>query len=256
MIAEADHEALASEMSGAAGDGQSLIALARRARKPRRSADAEAALAALVERLYPLCERFLARRLRSFRDGQDVAADAAQETMVRIVAALARCRATTDRELVAWVLVTARRALIDMYRSPSSGLAARSLAVELHDETDAAETLAEDAEGRATSHGTLLTLALEAYDALTSETAELLWWKLVRGAEWSEVAEQLSTTPAGAKRRFQRAQIALRRSVVKMVAQLPARQRAPVQALVATYRAAEAAGRGAGGGPRAAEDAA
>lgn len=236
--------------------GSSLVELARRARCPDRSTDADVALDALVERLYPLCERFLARRLRSFRDAQDVAADAAQETMVRIATALDTCRAATDRELVAWVLVTARRTLIDMYRSPATGLAARSLAVELDDDADVTDA-PEDGEGaRGAPRRTLLALALQAYDALTNETAELLWWRLVGGAEWSEVAEQLATTPGGAKRRFQRAQTTLRRSVTALVSQLPPGQRAPVEALVATYRAGEAAARGARGGPEAEQDAA
>jgi RNA polymerase sigma factor (sigma-70 family) len=184
-----------------------------------------------------MCERFLARRLASFRDGPDAAADAAQETMLRIANGLDGCRATNDRELVAWMLVVARRTLIDMYRSPSSGLAARSLAVELDDALNASEDRDTSADPTCTPRGTLLALAMEAYDALSAQTAELLWWRLIKGAEWSEVAEQMATSPTGAKRRFQRAQGALQRAVAELVSSLPSNQRPDIERLVASYAA-------------------
>lgn len=201
---------------------------------------ADAALGALIERLYPMAERFLLRRLQSFRDGPDAAADAAQETMVRIANGLDGCRATNDRELVAWMLVVARRTLIDLYRSPSSGLAARSLSVELDDALDAAEDRGEASESSRTPRATLLALAMQAYGALSDETAELLWWRLIKGAEWSEVAEQMSTSPTGAKRRYQRAQGALQRAVSALVSGLPSTKRADVERLVAGYSASSA----------------
>ena len=236
------------------GAGPSLIALLHEARNIDDPVAADAAVGALVERLYPICERFLRRRLRGFRDAPDVAADATQESMLRIAAALDDCRATSDRELVAWALVTARRTVIDMYRSPTSGLAARSLASELHDEADCLGEGADDVEGQATPRNTLLALAMRAYDALTRETAELLWWRLIRDAEWSEVAEEMSTTSAGAKRRFQRAQGALRRSLTHLIADLPPAEREPVEELLAVYGATEAPRPRVG--PTAVEDAA
>ena len=221
-------------------DRPSLSALLLCARDVADRGAADAALGALVERLYPICERFLARRLASFRDGPEAAADAAQETMVRIVNGLEGCRATNDRELVAWMLVVARRTLIDLYRSPSSGLAARSLAVELDDALDATEDRDGAPESSRTPRDTLLALAMQAYGALSAETAELLWWRLIRGAEWSEVAEQMETSPTGAKRRYQRAQVALQGAVSVLVSGLPSTQRADVERLVAGYSASSA----------------
>jgi RNA polymerase sigma factor (sigma-70 family) len=212
-----------------------LLAGARDASDP---ATAERALGALVERLFPLCERFLTRRLASFRDGPDAAADAAQETMVRIANGLDGCRATNDRELIAWMLVVARRTLIDLYRSPASGLAARALAAELDDALHATQEHDDTEETNRTARSTLLALAMQAYNALSAETAELLWWRLLRGAEWSEVAQQMGTSPTGAKRRFQRAQGALQRRVAQLVSGLPATQRADVERLVSGFSAA------------------
>lgn len=240
-------------------DGRpTLLTLLAAARTASDSAATDRALGALIERLYPLCERFLARRLASFRDGPDAAADAAQETMVRVAGALDECRANSDRELVGWVFVIARRTLVDLYRSPGSGFAARALAQELDDARDAAECV--DADGApppmtATPRETLLALALQAYDALSSETAELLWWRLIQDAEWSEVAERMSTSAAGAKRRFQRAQNALRRAVGQLVATLPAERRSAVEGLARTY-AQDSAPAPARRTPRALEDAA
>jgi RNA polymerase sigma factor (sigma-70 family) len=215
---------------------------------------AEAALGALIERLYPMCERFLARRLRSFRDGPDAAADAAQETMVRIANGLDGCRATNDRELVAWMLVVARRTLIDLYRSPSSGLAARSLSVELEDALDGDEDEADALEP--TPRSTLLALAMQAYDALSAETAELLWWRLIKGAEWSEGGSEMATSPTAAKRRFQRAQGALQRAVSELVSSLPSTQRLNVERLVAGYSPGKAEATERAASSKSAEDAA
>jgi RNA polymerase sigma factor (sigma-70 family) len=220
------------------GDDQpSLSALLLRARSGEDRDAADVALGALVERLYPMCERFLARRLRSFRDGPDAAADAAQETMVRIANGLDGCRATNDRELIAWMLVVARRTLIDLYRSPASGLAARALAVELDDALGTAQDRDTAEDSNLTPRSTLLALAMQAYNALSAETAELLWWRLIRGAEWSEVAEQMGISPTGAKRRFQRAQSTLQRRVAQLVSSLPSTQRADVEGLVSGFSA-------------------
>jgi RNA polymerase sigma factor (sigma-70 family) len=212
----------------------SLIALLGRARSAPDAAAADAALRRLIERLYPLAERFIARRLTRFRDADDIAADVAQESMVRVATAITTCRATTDRELVAWTLVTTQRTSVDMFRSPSSGLAARSLAVDLDEDLDG-EREDEDAEDDVSPRRTLLRLASRAYDAVESSTAELLWWRLIRDAEWSEVAEQMATTPAGAKRRYQRAQAALRRAVLESISRLPSDERDAVERLLSQY---------------------
>lgn len=216
-----------------------LVALLERARASTGEQCADVALAQLIQRLYPLTERFLARRVRSFRDGAEAAADAAQETMVRVTTALHSCHATTDRELVGWVLVTARRTLVDLYRSPSSGFAMRALTAGLDHEDDLPHVRSgheqDDGEGAPTARTTLLALAMRAYDALTAETAELLWLRLIGGAEWSEVANEMSTTATAAKRRFQRAQDSLRRAVCLLVSALPEDQRPAVQELVHAY---------------------
>jgi RNA polymerase sigma factor (sigma-70 family) len=213
----------------------SLVALLGRARNGVDRVDADAALCTLIERLYPLAARFISRRLTRYRDANEIAADVAQESMVRIATGITACRAATDHELVAWVLVTTRRTAVDMYRSPSSGLAARSLAVDLDDGLDADTESEVTDPDEASPRRTLLRLASRAYDALKSSTAELLWWRLIRDAEWSEVAERLETTPAGAKRRFQRAQAAMRRAVLESISGLPSEQRDAVQRLVAQY---------------------
>lgn len=202
------------------------------------------ALETLLTQLHPMLIRFLAPNLRAWRDAADIVADVAQETLVRLAMGYSGCAATTDRAVRAWAFTVARHTLIDLLRSPSSGLMAREFSVCL-DEVQAADVVDRDIPRHVTSHEAddataprtiLLRLAVEVYNDAAAETGELLWWRLIMGAEWSDVAAELGTTAAGAKRRFQRAQATLERQLLERVASLPAAQRERVQALIGTLQ--------------------
>ena len=109
-----------------------------------------------------------------------------------------------------------------MLRRPGSGLAAREVAVSLEHDLGAASF--DESTGRrpdaSPGFEVLLRLAVEAYGQTPPATADLLWSRLVAGAEWEEVAQEFGTTAAGAKRRFQRATARLRRMIERRLSEL------------------------------------
>ena len=229
------------------------------------------ALEALMTALYPVIRRFLVTRVQSWRDPHDIADDLVQETIVRCFLHVRACRAECDRTVAAWALTTARHTLIDLLRAPSTQLMAQQFARDFVEDMELTAGRArvgvvhgepafgcsfDEAMGHreagAPARELLLRLAVEAYTEAADETGELLWWRLVMGAEWSEVAEHLHTTAAGAKRRFQRAQVSLERALHARIAALPTEVRGPVDRLVSRYlesdRASDLAPNAAGDG--------
>ena len=188
---------------------------------------AKSSLEQLLTELYRPIKRFAAARLSRFADAEEIAADVAQETLFHLARSYRQCTATTVGQLMQWALVSARRVLIDMLRSPGSGLAARTITVELS-KVIVSETFQESIGGReefSQTREAILRLAVEAYDQLPESAAALLWWRLIAGQDWTEIARIFGTTKSGAKRRFQRAQNALRRQVAVKMKSLPDSQR-------------------------------
>jgi RNA polymerase sigma factor (sigma-70 family) len=202
---------------------------------------ADQALEDFLTALCPPLRQFARGRVRGWADANDVAEDVVQEALIRIAKAVRECRAETDAQVLGWARTTARHALIDMYRSPGSGLAARQLAQELIDDMAGyAATQGEEAPDRSSpALASLLKVVMAAYGDAVEATGELFWWRLIMGLEWSEIAERFSTSAAGAKRRFQRAQETLRREVVRRVDLLPAAERHEVLALLTRFGYAE-----------------
>lgn len=230
--------ALPGEVAGKVSDARFLPFLVA-ARGHGTAADA--ALENLLTALCGPIRRFAAGELRGHIDAGDIVEDLVQETLIRLAAAVRSCRATSDGEIVSWARTTARRALIDMYRSPSSGLAARQFAQELVEEmTEFATTQNQDVAAlNSPVMSCLLTIMMGAYNDAVETTGELLWWRLIMGLEWTEIALKFSTSAAGAKRRFQRAQDTLRREVMRRVGALPVCERGEVLALLARFGYAE-----------------
>lgn len=71
--------------------------------------------------------------------------------------------------------------------------------------------------------------------SLPAELQSLLELRVLQGATWTEVGNSLGTTAAGAKRRFQRAQVTLRQELLQRVEKLPARKRAVAQACLRRF---------------------
>ena len=246
-----------TERSAMAGTSRSSLAVLMRTAQLGSSHSA-GALNTLMTELHAIVWHFLRPRLSGWRDARDVTNDCAQETLVRLFLGYQQCRAESDHAVIAWACTTARHALQDLLRSPESGILASQFAATIayagaDSERDAPNRRAIDLLGMSwevasgkrpeeyPARETLLALAMDAYNAAAADTGEMLWWRLIIGAEWSDVAEHLGTTQAGAKRRFQRAQVALRQAVLHQIKALPDGTREPVLALVHRYWVPEVA---------------
>jgi DNA-directed RNA polymerase specialized sigma24 family protein len=148
-------------------------------------------------------QRYLMRRLAQCPDGHDVAGDLRQEVLLRAAGALSRCHFESEQRAVAWVLritrhVLAERAALAQWQSG-------------HHVRDASDLL-DDVAGRAMA-------------GLPRQTVELFRLRVQMGLTWPEVGVALGTTTNGAKRRFQRAQVALRARFLAVFDALPRAER-------------------------------
>lgn len=207
-----DHDAVLSQavIRARAGDGAAL----------------ETALALL----HPVISQFIARRFRVGVDVRDFVADVAQDALIRIAKGIGQCRATEAGQVRAWALEAARSAALDYLRSSASGLSLLGRAVRLDGPVAEAllwnEWQRPDEDPSAVSPATVLCrLAVDAQNQLPAPHIQLIWSRLVDGASWAEIGEQFGTTAAGAKRRYQRAQSAVRKAVLRSVAAVPEPER-------------------------------
>jgi RNA polymerase sigma factor (sigma-70 family) len=180
----------------------------------------EYALECLLARLRPAIWRFALRRLE--RDGECdarlIADDATQEALIRVHARLDAFRGTTDAEFITWVLAIARTTVIDRFRQE---LRRRPWNVQ----GDAAESLLAaqayrrwmgiDTDGASIGLRILLRVLDVVLSSLAPESVGLLRLRLESALTWPTIAEQIGTTPDGARRRFQRMQKTLRRAILK-----------------------------------------
>lgn len=187
-----------------------------------RQADAgdDAALEEFLVRVYRIARAFVRRRLPQSSDDAFVE-DAAAETVSRVAGAFRRCRARTEGEAVAWILETARNTSIDLHRQELRHVLAATL-----DDLDLAGAAPAPTSGTMSpAEAALLDLLAETHAALPADLQLLLWTRLIDGATWAEAGDEIGTTSAGAKRRYQRAQVRLRRELVRRIHQLPGAKR-------------------------------
>lgn len=189
-------------------DSEDLTIWARRAANGDRNA-----LENFLAHIHPILFRYL---LRSMRDEREVAADLAQEALIRISVGLPKARATTRAQVIAWSLVVARNVAIDFLRALR-----REPAEYAGSLTDA--SLIESTDGDHAPDfcmATLLSILRVAEGDLPDATRRILYLRLLEGAPWPSVAEEMGIAESAAKRRFQRAQARLRRQVLRRVTTL------------------------------------
>ncbi|HEX8671650.1 MAG TPA: RNA polymerase sigma factor [Longimicrobium sp.] len=195
--------------------GGSLVELIREA-----AGGDEDALEGLLVRVYRIARAFVRRRLPGSADDAFVE-DAASETVSRVAHAFTGCRARNEGEAVAWILEIARNTAIDLHR-----VELRQVIVGALDDLDLVGTIPAPVPGSISpAEGALLDLLGETHEALPAELQLLLWTRLVGGATWAEAGEQIGTTSTAAKRRYQRAQMRLRRELTRRIHQLPGPKR-------------------------------
>jgi RNA polymerase sigma-70 factor (ECF subfamily) len=173
------------------------------------------ALDSLLRRVQEPVYRYLLRRLLAAPDAEDLARDLCQEALIRAMGSIGRSTFASDGRLVAWVLTIARNVLLDHLRQ------ARRRAEVRGDSHWARTASAGLLPGEDVAPPRLLEmLAAEALAAVPEGTAELLRLRLVVGRSWKEVADALGIAETAVKRRFQRAQAALRRRILVRLGEL------------------------------------
>jgi RNA polymerase sigma-70 factor (ECF subfamily) len=172
------------------------------------------ALEELLRRVDGPVYRYLVVRLRAAPDAQDLALDLRQEVLIRVVASLGRCTFASDGRLLAWVLTITRNVLLDHLR------AARGRG-EVRNPPAWACSVAAACDDEPVPPHPLEGFVAETLAGLPEATAELLRLRLIGGRSWKEVGGALGIAESAAKRRFQRAQAALRRQILARVDALP-----------------------------------
>lgn len=104
------------------------------------------ALDRVLRAMRPVLLRYAARRVRRAGGSTDLAEDIVQDTLIRVATSVGRCTAETPGGLFAWALAIARRAILELHRSPPLELSAARAPLELVDATRGG-TLACDALG-------------------------------------------------------------------------------------------------------------
>jgi len=205
------------------GDGSRLLDLAR-------SGD-ERALNGLLAILHPHAVRAAERWLRSTELGpaevHDTAQDVAQAALTRVMVHLMGCRAADLPRLIAWQTAIVRRLLLDLGRADERR-DALFVPMERVTETDLAIVSAPGWESDPIPPGSevMRRVLADCWRMLPHESALVLWCHAVLRQPWAIVAQELGTSPAAAKRRYQRACCALRRAMLRHVHQLSGDQRA------------------------------
>jgi RNA polymerase sigma factor (sigma-70 family) len=180
---------------------------------------------ALLREIQAPVHRYLALRLARSPDGDDVAGDLRQEVLLRAARALTRCHFESERRVVAWVLRIARHVLVDHLRAERAQH--RVVPRETLELLAERAALAQWQSGHHARPGADLLdeVTARAMAGLPRDTVELFRLRVQLGHTWPEVGAALGTTASGAKRRFQRAQVALRARFLAVVDALPQAER-------------------------------
>jgi DNA-directed RNA polymerase specialized sigma24 family protein len=133
---------------------------------------------------------------------EDWTEDVVQEALVDIVRAHGDCRASSEREVVAWVRSIGRRQVAELFVK-EAGRRGSSL-----------DAVGDVAAVEACAPSPRIARALESVRAvvctLGREHHRLLWSRVVASHTWQEVGEELGIPPTAAKRRWQRVLARLR----------------------------------------------
>lgn len=208
----------------------SVIAAASGGEDSSGHASADDAFEALLAALYAPVRSFLLRRLRSFPDAPDLAEDVTQEALLRIARGIAGCRATTDRQVMAWALTTAHHTLANTLRSRASAPLIGRVGVSLSglertlmgEEGEAGETRLSRGGAR------LLDLLVHLLHALTDEQLLLVEMHVWERSPWEEIGARVGLSAGAAKMRCRRTLRRLGRSLERAARSLPDGERTVV----------------------------
>ncbi|WP_420128144.1 RNA polymerase sigma factor [Longimicrobium sp.] len=205
----------------------------------------EDAMERLLTELHVDLLRYLRRWLRFWRQGDELAMEIAQETLVRVARGLHSFRGTSNGQLVSWARAVAANLAKDAAREARGEWDAVVFGEEL-DELDAHEPdlpLGND-DDTPGSQGRKVVLRLlgEALQGGNEEAQALLWHRLVQGDSWADAGAAVGLTHTAAKRRCQRLQERLRSQVLERIESLPAADAAAARRWLAHLEASTPAG--------------
>lgn len=169
------------------------------------------ALDQLLAETLPEIDAFL-RRCYARNALLDLYDDVTLDTLIRVVRHLPGCRATTAGEYWAWVLTIARREAARTVRETYF----RDVSLVAPAVLDALSA-ARHTEGTESVVEPLLPVLATLLARLDDARQDLLGLRYVEQLSWDEVAEEIGTTPAAAKRRCQRLQRRLGRELREAV---------------------------------------
>lgn len=224
-----------------------------------------AALETILRSVRPAAVRTARWALGRIPDAADLAEDVAQDALLQIAQNLVACRAQTPKEFSAWCARITRNLATDCYREPFAvatplrcSMDTRSVGdipgelavVSIHDLTSAGEGLDEDASLTSSSRmvdtlRAILVAVIRETSPLGESARLVILGRLADDATWAQLASELGTTPAGAKRRYQRAITRLRNAAHVYVRGLPKAQRRQITRQLEQWEAS-------GTGPRSA----
>lgn len=170
----------------------------------------------LLRALRPRILGLILKRMGGTAAAHEVAEDITQDVLLRIHDALAYCKARSEAQFMAWSFTIARHAIIDWRRKRAVEDAASGDARALTS-MNAAEVALERSSPEDRLLGELL---LAAQATLNADTQEIIRQRLLYGATWRAAGEAVGTTAGGARRRWQRALVRLRREVLEEIADL------------------------------------
>lgn len=168
--------------------------------------------------------RYLSRWFRLWRQGDEIASEIAQDTLLRVAQGLHCFRGSSNAQLITWARAIAANLAKDAARQTRDEWEAVVFGMEL-EELEAADPEAGFGNGDnpAVSQGKRLMLRLlgEALQGGNEEAQVLLWHRLVQGDSWSETGAAVGVTHTAAKRRYQRLQDRLRATLLGQIDSLP-----------------------------------
>lgn len=140
-----------------------------------------------------------------------MAEDVAQEALYRAFRSLRTCRAASEGEVFCWLRTITRRIAIEMLRTHGPRVSRHGV------ELTVAAAIAEDGLERDVDGipgiDSPERRVFDAYDMLPDDSAQVVYLHLITACRWDDVGREMGISATAAKRRYQRAQHAIRTAV-------------------------------------------